>query len=313
MPKHPNFFLGAHLLRVREHQSQTYLPLGRFDGAHDVLAEFEKFCQLLSSQHQTAKAESVMWKVDNHERRSDRVTHCGTVEMGDFGYRSRLINVDSGSNSFTRRPSDAELIPMFFLLNAPPKSDTGIVLLQKHGIRSSYSFFNDAFRNHFGQLFRDYRLELHSFVTQATLDAFRHGVVRRITLISKDLPSDIADRVNVRVPPDVPVLFEQVIRFPTKQSVPMPSWIAKHFRKGTSDPDEGVMGLPRGVEAAKVTVKGFGGRERTIELGAAEDMVPYVDITHEVKVEDGHPNYESIRDYALNFADEVAQEVRGDS
>jgi hypothetical protein len=252
-----------------------------------------------------------MWKVLQHERRPGMESHCGTVEVGDFGYRSRLMDVDSGKDTFARRPTDAELLPMFFLLNAPAKATRGIVILQKHGIRSSYSFMSQAFRNYFDQAYPDYRLELRSFVAQSTLNAFREGVVRRITLISTRLPEDIATQVKLKIPEGVPVLFEQVIRFPSKRGVKMPDWIARHFRKGTAAA-AGIRDLPLGADAAKVTVKGFKGRDRTLELGSAEDMVPYVDVTDEVKVEDGHPVYDSIRAYALNFLTEVAAELRGE-
>jgi hypothetical protein len=303
---HPRFFVGLYTVVIREKGSSVALPLASFDTSHNLQEEFQEFCRLLRATHLIGKSEVVTWQVRQYE--NDGETIAGIVEVGDYGYTTRLMDVQSGAAAYNRRPNDAEMVPMFFALDAPDHARTGIIILQKHGIRSPLSFFTEAFRNFFQQRFPEHLLDMVPFVAQTTLNAFRDGQLQQITLVKYELAPDLAAQVRLRVPRGVSVSMETTIKVRNKGRLAMPAWVRNYFTKR----EEGahLPPLPGEADAVRVQVT-HRGQLRTIQLGRPEDMVPYLDATDEVETRNGHPVYASIKRYAFSLLADAQTEIRG--
>jgi hypothetical protein len=305
MPPHPRSSVGVYTLTVRRKFSLEEENLGAFDGVDaNLLKVFDDFCESAHSSHIKAEKGDAVWQVKERHQQTDGVT--GIVEVGDSGFTARLMDRESGKPSYSRKITDAEMVPMFFLFDAPSNATRAIILIQRHGIRSPYSFFTDAFRSHFRAKFPDHLLEIQGFVSQHTLDFFREGTLQRITLISYQLSSDLADQAKFRAPVGVPISVEQVIKVPNNAGIRAPQWFLNAIGRGGAD----IANLPPDTDAASVTVF-LNGQSRTLQLGRMEEMMPYIDATADVKIVGGHPTYESIRKFAAKLLKEVRVEIRG--
>src|SRR5690606_21355027 len=59
----------------------------------------------------------------------------GFLEGGDYGFRSRIVNRQSGVLKYPRSIDDAELLPHLFMLVVPAKGPRAILLTQRTGTR----------------------------------------------------------------------------------------------------------------------------------------------------------------------------------
>ena len=234
----------------------------------------------------------------------------GTVQRGDYGFGSTIFDVRHQRVSHARQPTEADLIPYYFLFEVYPRADEGILILERFGQRGIKGVLGSDLAGYLGDRFPDVRLDIRPLVPQQWIDQFlRNGRIVRIRLIRFGIPSDIADRYDVgHEEEEGNVEF----RITAKRGREIP--LVNRIR----DVLAGDLQLPRFLEVrgfqyddVKVELE-LGGRRRTIDLLHPDHFWPSTDVTDEVELDDDRqPVFASIDEIARSLVSDVRRSMVG--
>lgn len=218
----------------------------------------------------------------------------GIFEAGEYGYTADLVDVKTGQVTYSRKTTDAELLPFYFRVWAPETGDRAILLLQRFrqfGVRSAFWFdFNDFFP--YGE---EIGLELNPLVhSQLIEEVFKDATIRRLRFIKFSLPSDVTDRLfEYQQVHEEDGHLEFVVAAKRRGRLPIVQAI-KDFLNGEGQLSS-IIELPDfDYDTIKVELD-VDGRTRTIDLAEPAGIRSYYDVTSDVSVDaSGHPDFESI-------------------
>ena len=247
-------------------------------------------------------------RVLDFARRGEYVS--GTMERGDYGFGSTLFDIAHQRVSHDRQPTEADLIPYYFLFQVHPGADEGILILERFGrggIRGALgSDLGDYMRHHFP----DFRLDIRRLVPQQLVDQFlRNARIVRIRLIRFGIPSDIADRYDMgHEEEEGKVEFR--ITAKRGRHLPFLDRIRAVLARELEPPRFLEVG---GFEYDDVKVElELGGRRRTIDLVHPDHFRASMDVSDEVELnEDRHPVFASIDEIARSLASDVRASMGG--
>ena len=307
------FSLACYTIRVRRRGARAYL---RFNGLRDdPLDLFVDYLEALREERTVDDVNQRLLKVTRIEPKMSQRMASGIVQNGQFGYRADLYDVDEDAVSYTRTPTEAEMMPFYFLAFFPPRRSVGVLILQRRaqfGIRTT--FLQDFAKYIRGQL-PNTLVEFNPLVTQGLLNQYmRGGRLTKVTFVRFDVPSDITDVVagdghteragraefTISAGRDRalnlldPVLDVALGRRPVKQMVEL---------------QDIVPGMDFEYDTVKVELE-LGGSRRTIYLSNIMKLRAYYDISEDVQVNrDGHPVFSSIEAIALDLMDDLRESL----
>jgi hypothetical protein len=293
--------LAAYNIRVWNTSDKDFEVLSDFDAEGSDLLEFlDSILQKIKSdtldQEELQQAMSVA-RLDKHPR-----ALAGSIETGEYGRESNIINVETKRTVYRRKKEDAEMWPFYFLIEIPEGTEDGLLILQRtatYGIRKVLHWvLNTAFTEQHPEL----RLRLLPLVNQEELDRFVKGKVQNLSFIRKSIPPDIADSYD-RGHEEVRGSTELVIRATKGSALPMNNWLSNIFK--TKQP-AGVLALDDDQEFAYDNVKArvkVGYSSRTLNVANPIRLRSYYDVTDAVKMgAGGHPTYASMHAEAQKLA-----------
>ncbi len=233
----------------------------------------------------------------------------GLLEAGDYGFSSDLINVGTFERSYRREVDDAELIPFYFILDAPANTDKGLLIVQRYGNRGVYTEFTTALRAAFDTRFPDYLLDIRRHVPRVIIDTLRQGSIKTIQLTSYELSDDLADKIQWKGNRDSVKEIAIIIKAQRKGSLPRPAWLDKMMKSNDADVYEVPDSLSDTAQSVRVAVS-YLGKQRFIDLEQQEKIAPYVDVSDEVKLSaTGHPEFESVHKSAQSLLFDLMKEI----
>lgn len=290
----------------RKHaRSGDYLRFGELDGGISLMAVWRQFLDSLQQEHSHDEAAKALLTVSRLE--GDESSAWGTVRAGDYGYTSDLINVQTGHRAYSRTVSDAEMLPFYFLVDAPDHANKGILLLQRHGGRGVQTLLLRMFREFCEVHIPQYLVVFSPQVPGAVVRYLLEGHLQQLTLISYRVPTDLADRVHLQGNLEDSAIVKTVIKARRNRFLPKPQWMrdvladgARLFEYGAAQPEI--------ADEIQITVN-YNGNQRTVDLRRPDRMHPYVDCTEEVELDQGHPVFESINRYAQQLRNDLAAEM----
>jgi len=215
----------------------------------------------------------------------------GYIHYGTYGFESNLIGALTMQTNYRRKADDIEEIPLYFEFWFPSGAKFGLLALQSFQSRSCVGIVLDDLRQAFVQQNADVRLIVKKLMPNDVKGSlFNQLPVKKLTLIKKSVPSDLADRytgggqsseVNLEI-----------------------SLSAK--RRGTLGTFGSISGYLKDGEQSAIVFDGtdfdeavaevsIGGRRRRVGVYGRNSEAGVIDMTDSVtKGVDGHPTFESL-------------------
>lgn len=132
---------------VRVHDSQCagprderYAPLDDIRG-RDLIDEIERWARSISKNYQVVEDENVnkVFRFNNLCRTKYSLSGC--LELGDFGVRSTIINVESSDTVHEKETDESDVLPLYFNVTIRPGEPTAIAIFKVTAIEvASLSF-----------------------------------------------------------------------------------------------------------------------------------------------------------------------------
>lgn len=311
----PRISLGTYTVRVRRkwqrEEDKTWESLGSVgDRDVDLLDFFQEFCATLYRGYSVDAARESLLRIARHEIRQRTVS--GLVESGPWGYAAEIVDRHTGRGVFDKTPDQAEMIPFFFLLSIPANSSRGILILQRHGRSGVKTHFCTALSRAFSQWCDGYMLDFWRHVPGRVLDWLIRGELRQLELITYQRSSDPFDELGRDQTDEWEEIRGEVrTRTTAKRGRRFP--MLDLFRdvvvgERTFHEVREELGIEEGRVVMTVV---YGSTERTIDLAEPMAISPYIDVTDEVEVTEGHPDPAALEAYARDLLDDLIEEVRG--
>jgi hypothetical protein len=234
----------------------------------------------------------------------------GRLERGDYGFGSTLIDIEDQKVAHDRQPTEADLIPYYFLFEVYPGADEGILILERYGRGGILGALGSSLAEYLGDRFSDLRLDIRPLVPQEWIDQFLgDGRIVRVRLIRFGIPSDIADRYDVGHQEEEGKA-EFSITAKRGRHIPLLGRI-RDVLAGEL-PLQSFLEVP-GFQYDQVKVEfELGGKRRMIDLLHPDNFWPSIDVTEDVKLDERrHPVFESIDDVARSLASEIRESIGG--
>lgn len=315
--------LGTYTVRVTEKgqhvpegEDREYEEHGQIGGRYDSLDFIPEFLQGLHRPYQHIDRQESVFYVDDY--RQDGRTIYGWLEAGKYGFAADLRDVNTEDLSYHRRPADVELIPHFFLIELPPDTERGIMILQRHGRRGVKTHFGYAMARAFSDWTNNgYMLEFGRQVPDQVIYELTEGQFRKAELVTYDVPRDRNEyeRQMLNAHEREETRGEVILALTAKRGERfiLKDWMVDVLtrRRGFREIREWLDLAPR--DSIRLTVD-YGSGERTINLADPRAIRPYVEVPEaQVPVtDDGHPEREPMVDYAMGLRDDLAEEIRGE-
>ena len=308
----PRFFLSAYTVRIRNPLTDNYERLGNFDGqGADLFHVFGDYLERrrtsVPSDNEDARKVLRVTRIENPPRTRNIG---GLVEVGDYGYTSRLYDVDQNEFSYERRTVDAELLPYFLISQLPHQYNEGVLILQRTGPYGIRTLLSQDFAREFDHLYPSRRLEINPLIPSQMIDDYlSNGRVTKLRLINYSISNDITNNFDTVDHEESIGYLEYVISARRMGNIPLVDRVLD-FINGDRELT-GILELPHfEYENVKLEVE-LNGNRRTIDLSHLDRLRAQYDVTDQVEIGvDGHPTFASIHDYSVSLLNDLSAELR---
>jgi hypothetical protein len=292
---------------VRERRTKAYEPLGDFGPAsYALLPFFVELADELGKAHVRDEMGRSILQATDIAKNGTRVS--GRLIGGDYGYSAELVDIDTYKHVHKRQPHHAELLPFFFMVDAPADVTEGVLLLQRFGTHGVFTAFARHAQERFDDTFDGYKLDIKRHLPKEVVDSILKGKLKRIELTSRFLPNDVADRVKLSGHREEVGKYSLEIRAKKDGFLTTPAWLDK-LLKNPSKLYELPPGISEIAQQVRVSLT-YKGKERVVDFASLEQLAPYVDVTAEVKFgKDGHPTLESMNAASVDLLNEIKSEL----
>lgn len=234
--------------------------------------------------------------------------HAGRLETGSYGYSSTIRDVETSNIILEKLPTYAETLPFFYSFYVPHEGDGCVCVFQRFKNFGYKSVFEEDFKAYFRERLPNVRFTINPLLPEEYVTRFvDEGRILKLRLIKHNLPEDLADAVldnrngaddssaelviSARARGDLgvnPTIRERIWGVIRHQTSLQDAFEVQDFQ----------------YDNIKIEVK-MGRTTKTLNIGDLENLTGYYDITDEVVINNGHPEYNSIlgisKEYAEHF------------
>jgi hypothetical protein len=301
----PKISLASYVLRIKDMNTGNYLQLDKFLPKEDFLNFIKDYFNFIQSQIDNDIENKKLIRIKGQTIKVDSRQINGVIETGEYGYESEIIDNLDGSLKYSRKTSDAEMMPFYFLMSLPVDKDKGIVVLERFGLLG----ISKVFRNSLNQFLKsknpDLILEFNPLVPTDTVSEFLDkGNVTKLIFRKFGIPSDLSNYFDTSNNETSEGYVEFRIVAKRKHNLPVKNYLLNFFSSKQSG--SRLMEINNiEYDRVKVEVK-LGKDTRTIDLSNFNTFRPYYDVSSEVRLgKNGHPDFDSINSVANSLLNEL--------
>jgi len=301
-----NISLSLYTLRLRETHSQEYLPIDNFDEEHDLYQIIGDYMTDRSQNYRNDEDNKHLFRISGLQKPGRSFK--GTIETGDYGYETDIVNVDDFTLAYAKQTDDAEMFPFYFYLALPQGANLGILAMQRLGQRGVKTYFSFDLVSYFRHRFSQIMLDIEPLIpAQLIREYLQNGRATKIRFIRFGIHSDISDAVRKNHEPGEG-LTEIVIRAKKDRQFPIRGLVEQIL---AGERDISTLANFRNFEYKTVKVEiEISGVRRTIDLTHPGNLNAELDITNEVKLgDDGLPTFESLDVLAKQYISDALGRV----
>lgn len=302
-------YITPYSVRVSVLGNSAPLPLDEFDGVnslHDVILSYLNDLSKPDVNEDNERA----FTVEDIEVHNRGYSFIGSY--GDYGFGSTFKDIRTNEVTYTRKITDAEMVPLYIRFDFPEGENRGIFIaqgLRNFGMKTLLARFLE---NRFKTEFEGYRIHIRPFLLGRIADSVLRGArLKAFRAIRRTIPADVAASVRGDVrETELEGSYEVIVRPKGGQLDSMMRRAGDVFAGRT--PINSILELDDVVyDDVKLEVD-INGKTRTFAMSDRYSINPEVDITQEVESENGHPKRESIHELAGGVSREVLVSLFGD-
>lgn len=227
----------------------------------------------------------------------------GIYQTGQFGYESEIYSTGKKKVTHKRMKDEADMVPFYF--NKDPniaQRERGLLLLGRFNTLGVRHITIPHLQQHFAQRFNNFSLNIERVVPKIVMETLlKHGSLKNIRLIKKNIPKDIADVLSMRDRDQVHEV-ELIIRSKRKSRFDDINW-ALNAMSNSSQPSQ-ILTIPFFAhDNVKLDIM-LEGRKRTLNIGRPGAISSNMELDLQPGA-DGHP----IPIEWLKEADEIAGNI----
>lgn len=220
----------------------------------------------------------------------------GYVHYGTFGFASRMVDTLTQAETYKRKVTDVEEVPLYYEFWSPDKGKHALAAFQSFQGRSCVSLVMNAMKEAFetanpGYLFRYYKL----LPNDRRGSLYSGAGVKRVHLIKRNASGDLANRIMNE---PRPVDLEIILSAKRMMSMGPLGEVSKSIRENV----EGVV-VYEGMKFDEVSadVK-IGNRTLPVGIFGGDGNAGVIELTEVVdKGVDGHPTFDSLAEHTQNI------------
>lgn len=244
------------------------------------------------------------------KKQSNEVDIKGLVRYGTYGFESRLLDKTTKSESYRRKVSDIEEIPLFFQFRVPEKSNFCLACFQSFQTRSCIQLIFDAMSKYLKKQNPSLRIHFKKLMPENLKGGalFSSGV-KKITLVKKSLPRDKADAYLHNIKPEY---VNMEVNIKAKRNGILGK--LSDFVNFSDSVAGTAVAMLDGVQfdEARADIL-LGKRRRTVNVFGYSSDSGVIDISEDVaRGSDGHPEFVSIAKEASEILDDFYDVLKGD-
>lgn len=313
------FTLECYLVSVLDRDNQD-LTLSDFSDSLDLYDVFIRYLEERDLNFLDDRDKYKMFRVTKYHEETYSVR--GIIEVGDYGFSAELIDTVSAQKTYDRSPTEAEMMPYYFLAYLPRDLNRGIVILQKTSGRGIQTSLFTDFKKHAREFNRTVKVDFRPFVPRSFIEEMtRNARWTKIRFIRYNLPQSIQEdyrREALGKPNQIEGVSEFVIQPTKNQNLPAKvlDWAKRTLRdtsKGDTSTAKGMTEIiGHDYDNVKMEIE-LGGRRKTVNLERIDALKTDYDITKTVQVDEGgHPRFNSIDSAAKDLLDSVLTELENE-
>ena len=301
---------------VREIRSTEFLELDNFLSNNNFIEFFKDFIKSFETNItiDNKNKKSLQFVGNSIKIESKARLISGIIESGDYGIESKIVDANTKQKKYTKKISDLDIKPFYFLLHIPKNTRKGFIVLQRLGHFGINTIFTHSLSTYFRTKFENCILDIGAFVSKSLAkDYINNGGIKEFSLIRYDLPSDIADKIGLTD------YKEDILSIEFKIVAKQGSFLnlnnkVKKFINNPNGAFFEVDGLKKigfdGNNKSSMKVS-LGNNIRTIDLSDTLQIRPYYDIDTEVEKDpkNGHPILTSIDKIAKDHLKDILTEI----
>lgn len=303
------YSLAAYTIRVGK--DNKYWKLGNIDGK-DLFNELKQYFESLQNTKIDENFKKVLkikeLDLDNKNRELK-----GIIETGEYGYEAPLFDIVKNEPSYTKKKTEAELLPFYFRIYIPSDKNEGIILLQKIKQMGIRTILSQELNKYFEQ--SNFIVELNHYLDKEYVENYlQHGRLSKIRYIKYNYSEDRADNYRKGDHEEDMIHVElSIIPKKGKELEKEKRKISECFRLKKSMLDLGDSGieiLNFKPDRIKIEVE-MNGQKKVITLyDNFMSMRAYYDITESVTYDEtGHPTYRSLNSIADVFLNRLKKQL----
>lgn len=268
---------------------------------------FIDFFNSIGAAHLINKAHNTVLKAEKINNNGYVIK--GIIHFGDYGYSAQGFNVVENEISYLRTYNDSELTPHYFLVYLPSDRSTGIILLQRFGVKSIFTTLKQKFTSEFSSKFPNYNLALYPQVPSEVFNSLREGSLKSIKIVRYVAPDDIAETIKKLGFEEQEGVLSIEFKAKRKGTLLKPAWMnSENFTNNNSFCEMDLRNIS--LEGEIQIFVDYLGKRRKICLDNPRKISPYIDATDEVDItSSGHPSFDSIDRYCENLLDLLLKEM----
>lgn len=278
-------------------REKTEHALNRFDGRRDFL---DLLVSAFSELHSSTSG------LDEGNRRltvpgpltvdqENRIIH-GIVEVGGYGYGSSLRDIRSGEESYKRKPTDAEMVPLYIRIWTPLDQPYAIMALQNFGEVGCKTLLTTHLQSCWTAFAKNYSIRFREIVPPDALEKLLEGnQITKLRFVHHGVPQDIADSYGGNALDPRMGEVELVVSALRRSNLGATDFLKKIFRQPAFKQSDVVEFAGIEPQEVKVELMNNRGRKQTITFADVIHAHSRVDVSDRVSTTpDGHPTFETI-------------------
>ncbi|QHD49139.1 hypothetical protein [Vreelandella aquamarina] len=276
----------------------NYAPLDDVNGK-DIVDIFKAFAdELTKDDFEVSEEDKTVISFQQPNVSAGGRCIWGVINTGEFGNKGNIQDYRTGKLSYAKKPNDADVKEIFYLLFSPEKKNEAIFVLHNISGNGIKTILDKKFGNRFKAQTK-LNLQFNPVAYEKAVEQWLQGQVKEIRAINFTPFSDKTDAL--------PGMGHKQAILVLKPERNRSFGKFLNFRKG--ERSEAIEFLETNCKDLKAVVA-IDGKERVFRIGGnRQNPVFRLDLGEEVTVEHGVPDFNEMYEWAVGVVNDICAKV----
>jgi len=269
-------------------------------GNHDTFELLSNFIKSKKEEFHVIDKSKQVYRFDSFNYDATNRVLYGWFQLGSFGIKSDIINVNTGKVDYKKTQENAEIINHFIYFSIPRGYNEGVALLHMFRGNGIKTVFYDLFREYFNTITK-FNLQMNPLSYDKALSEWENANAKEIRLIKFSALGDLADSIK-KLGHDEQML---TLKPPRKGTLGK----LKDYMNKDSEQSKAIEFLTPMCSKIKTVVE-LNGRKRTFSIGYnASNAICEIEAPEDLELEFGNPKYDAIKSWCSDISKEFSNSL----